>query len=303
MSSLILEIQAEAYAGSGQVASLLRKAKVAATKLDQSDDLIWIENELSGYNGNVADLPAYRQINGALSGLNRVRGWIPIEFPASQQAQQDYYSIARISASVPELEDMVSSCRASGKRTIVYSFPPEIERMFQQAINRDAPVAVLITPHRLNSIVDAVRNRILHWALSLEKAGVLGEGLGTKPTDEDNSNPVHQKFVIHNAQNVNAFGQVHKGAHVEISQRAETGIDLKALRESIDQIKAQLSAAPEALRKELPPLFHSLESEMSLPNPDPGKIRTLLRSAKTVAEGAVGNLIASGTISLLSRFF
>ncbi len=49
MSSLILEIQASAIETHVDVASLLRKAKAAAMKLDQADASTWMKAELDGY--------------------------------------------------------------------------------------------------------------------------------------------------------------------------------------------------------------------------------------------------------------
>ncbi|WP_162266981.1 AbiTii domain-containing protein [Bordetella hinzii] len=57
MASLIRDIQSKALDSTESVSSLLRLAKVAATKLDLSSELVWIENKLSSYRGLVSELP------------------------------------------------------------------------------------------------------------------------------------------------------------------------------------------------------------------------------------------------------
>jgi hypothetical protein len=61
---LILKLQAEATNPDASVTNLLRMAKIAATKLNLKDALVWIDRELNGYMDlKVEDLPPYRMIS------------------------------------------------------------------------------------------------------------------------------------------------------------------------------------------------------------------------------------------------
>jgi AbiTii len=58
---LILKLQAEAANPDASVTNLLRMAKIAATKLNLKDALVWIDRELNGYtNVKVEDLRPLR---------------------------------------------------------------------------------------------------------------------------------------------------------------------------------------------------------------------------------------------------
>jgi hypothetical protein len=55
---LIQKLQAEAANPDSSVTNLLRMAKIAATKLNLTDALVWIDRELNGYMDlKVEDLP------------------------------------------------------------------------------------------------------------------------------------------------------------------------------------------------------------------------------------------------------
>ena len=66
MSSLIEELQRDALDSSVQVADLLRKALVVATKLKLDEFRQWAERELEGYDK--VDLPSYREFYGPGDG-------------------------------------------------------------------------------------------------------------------------------------------------------------------------------------------------------------------------------------------
>lgn len=77
MSGLIEEVQRDALDPAVLVSTLLRKAKVAAAKLNLAATETWVEYELNGYP-NGAELPQYRELQGKPMALNPYRGWIPI---------------------------------------------------------------------------------------------------------------------------------------------------------------------------------------------------------------------------------
>ena len=75
MASLVEQMQREAIDQSIPVSQLLRRAKLAAFKLQLKPSLAWVDHELDGYRGvMLADLPNYRLIRGAPVVQNPVRG-------------------------------------------------------------------------------------------------------------------------------------------------------------------------------------------------------------------------------------
>src|SRR5262245_53013992 len=78
---LILKLQAEAANPDASVTNLLRMAKIAATKLNLNDALVWIDRELEGYiHLKVEDLPPYRRLTGTPKGYNPITGGSQFSF-------------------------------------------------------------------------------------------------------------------------------------------------------------------------------------------------------------------------------
>lgn len=72
MASIVEELQRLAYDSAVPIADLLRRVKVAATKLGFSGAVAWVDSELNGYLG---DIPDYRRVPQRLVYWNMVHGW------------------------------------------------------------------------------------------------------------------------------------------------------------------------------------------------------------------------------------
>jgi hypothetical protein len=82
---IVQKLQADAIDQEVDVSTLLRTAKVVATKLALDDALVWIDRELNGYMElPVEDLPPYRHLEGTLKGYNPYHGWQPIQFETAE---------------------------------------------------------------------------------------------------------------------------------------------------------------------------------------------------------------------------
>lgn len=69
----------------------------------------------------------------------------------------------------------------------------------------------------------------------------------------------------------------------------------------LEQLKPHLHSFPEVQRAQLEPSISALENEIKAHHPDQSKVRSALQSIKAVAEGAAGNLVASGVVAMLGR--
>jgi hypothetical protein len=76
MSGLISEIQRSCLDDATTVESLLRRVKLAASKLKLGSLENWVNSELNGYSG---ELPGHRILHGQPAGWNPYNGWIPIQ--------------------------------------------------------------------------------------------------------------------------------------------------------------------------------------------------------------------------------
>ena len=82
MSKLVIELQKDIIENKIDTISILRKAKLIATKLNLVDFKQWIDHELNGYE-NYDDIPEYRNIIGEVKAKNPYHGLIPVVMPPS----------------------------------------------------------------------------------------------------------------------------------------------------------------------------------------------------------------------------
>ncbi|MEZ8080925.1 MULTISPECIES: hypothetical protein [Enterovibrio] len=194
MSSIILELQADAMNDNVSIQSLLRKAYAIAIKLSVEDSRQWIEAEMNGYDaGN--EVPMYRRIKGALQAVNPVRGPIPVHVGDTEM--EDNISVFHFRQSIAEIEGIVSKHSKGFLIPFTGSQLSSIQDVFQS----DFSFRLSFSATSLLPVVDNVRNTILQWALRLEQEGVTGEGLNFS-TDEVKKAHMSTQINIKNFQGV-----------------------------------------------------------------------------------------------------
>jgi hypothetical protein len=289
---LVRKLQAEATNSDASVTNLLRMAKIAATKLNLTDALVWIDRELNGYSElTTEDLPSYRRLTGIPKGYNPYHGWQTIHFPDSETAEK--FSQAPIGLALGAIEQTVSPSDHYS-----FPYPAEVKAVLQKAMRVPVDVHISIDASQLLNIVDQVRNLILNWALELEKAGVLGEDMQFSEQEKGDAKPVTQQFII---QTVGVLGNVSDQATVTNQQNATAKFDLDfgQIRDFIAHARAMLPMLPAATQKAVGPLLGTIDDEIKKEKPAGGKIRAVLTSVQKICEGAAGNLTAQGIIGML----
>src|SRR5262249_21907564 len=98
-------------------------------------------------------------------------------------------------------------------------------------------------------------------------------------------------------------GNISGAASVKNTQVGGATLHGEALTEFIHQVRTALPVLPDGLGSELTNVLDQIEQETRNPKQSPSKIRELLRSVRTIAEGAAGNLAAAGIIQALARTF
>lgn len=297
MTALVLQLQAAALDPNTRVAELLRKAKVVSVKLDLTDEAAWIEGELDGYK-HVDDVPGYRRIRGQIKGLNPYRGWQPVIF--DDQELDRAASECTIFQSIASLEDAISKS-SDGKTNMVKPIPGHLQAVLTQMTGIDIEFQTHFSPTAAVTILDAVRNKILDWALSLEKAGILGEGMTFNVKEREAAKAMSSGNVYH-IQNVGVLGDVAHSSVTANQSASYTNGELSELRGSIEQIAAALSQLDGGIRTGVTPAIEAIRAELDQPVPNSSKLRTALASIRATCEGAAGNLIASGIVGLVSKF-
>jgi len=291
---LILKLQAEAANPDASVTNLLRMAKIAATKLNLNDALVWIDRELEGYmHLKVEDLPPYRRLRGTPKGYNPYHGWQPIQFRNAKTAE--YLSQAPIGLSLGAIE---KSVREPSGGEYAFPYPPELKTKVQNRLAYPVDVHIAIECSQLWNIVEQVRNLILNWSLELEKVGVLGEDMHFSEQEKGDAKPVTQQFII---QNVGVLGNVTDQASVTNQQTAKTKIELDwgQVRDFLAQACAALPQLPEKAQEAIRPVLETIDGELKTETPSSPKIRAALGSLRKIGEGIAGNLTAQGIIAMV----
>lgn len=174
MNHLVLDLQRDATNASVPISDLLRKARMVAMKLKLPGVCSWIEQELHGYS-EPKDVPSYRVLVGDVRAQNPVNGFLmPVRFPDPDL--QARISKCYVTQSLGSLYETISLHKGD---YLQVPFSEHQLSAFRNAFSaRDRG---WVTPFRkidagqVSAIFDAVRNRILDWALEPESQGILGE--------------------------------------------------------------------------------------------------------------------------------
>ncbi len=291
---IVRKLQADAINQDISVSSLLRTAKVIATKLDLEDALVWIDRELDGYMSLPSEeLPPYRRLTGDVKAYNPHHGWQAVHFENPEHARA--FSQALVGISIGAIEEDLKGGREGH---FGFNLSPETKSQLVNALDYPTDVQLRLGYGAIYNIVDAVRNLVLNWSLELEKAGIIGDHMEFSQDDKREAAPITQQFF---AQNIGVVGNVTDQAHVASEQSAtmSVDIDLTTVQDFVGQARQALPLLPEDTRNQLEPTISGLEKELAEDTPSQSRLRELMLSARSVCEGAVGNLAAQGVLGLL----
>jgi hypothetical protein len=292
ISSIVRKLQSDAISQDVSVSSLLRTAKLIATKLDQKEALVWIDRELNGYlNVSVGDLPSYRQLLGTPHAYNPFQGWLPIIVRKPEVAER--LATAHIGMPLVAIE---KEARDRGNGSWSMPYPPELAARVRDAINENTDVRISLSYGQVWNIIESVRNLILNWSLELERAGILGENIVFTEQDKREATRVTHQFII---QNVGVLGDVSGQAIVSNVQHSGT-LNFSAVRDFSRQAHNAIALLPVPKREEFQSLLTEIDDEASKEEPNASRLKSLLLSAKAITEGAIGNLAAQGITQLIT---
>lgn len=183
--TLLRQIQDEAVSGKVGIATVLRRCRVLAARLESAPLEKWIRHESDGYPTG-AKLPHYRILPMRLlgtfcgpfgSGLEN--GEIPIssvpkEFRERCTTYKCVESISAIEATLSHAKD----------GSLSVPIPPDVVRVFSHKVYRDMHCISAhgrFSQNQLVQILDNVRNKVLDFALKIEKEDAdAGEGISGK---------------------------------------------------------------------------------------------------------------------------
>lgn len=290
-NSIIREIQGELLAESVSVAGILRKARLAARKLDLQDFEKWIANESDGYkNTATEDLPDYRKIGCVPRFFNPYRGWCPIIVEDRQMYELCHTSY--LFQSIAEIENLLGS-----DGTLTYTYPPELTRILRDGMDMQFEIRAFVSQSSLAQPINAVKNIVLDWAVDLEKAGVVGAGLGFSSEDKREAETVTQNIY---AQNIGNLGNVSDRSSITNTLSNNT-LTFDKIDMYSRKIRDCIPALPELIRSSVETQLDIISQSKS--EPDQSKIKSAFQSIRTICENIIGNLAADGIVALIKTLF
>jgi hypothetical protein len=287
MAGLVLELQSAALDEKSSVSSLLRKALVVATKLQVSDFESWARSELEGYQDGSVPVPEYRKIHGAPKVWNPYHGYQDLQCASAKLAEK--ISLMPLGASIDALEEG----RGKDGGTWMFSYPPDREHSLMNAMSGvKMKPSLHVSESTIRSVLGRVRTIVLQWSLTLEKQGVLGEGMTFTPDERARAqaSAIHIDTLIHGVS----------GSQIQVNSpgaRQQQGLSHEQLAELgrlVALVEGSLHGAAESEEvRELRAEVATLRAQSESPKPKSSVIRASLSSLRAVLEGAAGELLAS----------
>ena len=237
--SLVLDLQRLAAESDTSLTELLRKAKIVAVKLNIDEARTWIDHEIDGYPEAVV-LPGYRVVPCELRGLNLVRGWQPVRWDEANVLQQ-YFSVALMRDPIAN----VQAYAAGGNVQQANLTQDDVDRLTRLGNEELAGVQLARFFSRANfiGILEAVRSKILDWALALEKRGVLGHDMSFDEGDKQKAAEV--PFRTDSATLIVLFVSANQIAKTPLDVEQEQNRIVKVRNGSRNQAKVRIESLPD----------------------------------------------------------
>lgn len=292
MSGIVVDLQRETLVKEVSVSDLLRKAYFISKKLGIEDSCSWIKNELDGY-ASLTDVPKYRQIKGQLfvstpnGGLKNLHV-SDANFLKSFSTRPIFGSVASIEAEI--LSD----------GNIYFPFPNEFKNKFMEYYRDEFIPLWGCSNTSFISILDSLRNRILDWALELEKNKILGEDMSFTKDEKLSAESIRYQTI----NNINA--PLNNSQLQQNSSGSNQSLQVTSDRYSLDQICSFIKLfddnrdnfdIDERKLMELESEVQTLKSQIDSPKPKTLIINEAIKSIRNVLEGVTGSLIASNLVA------
>lgn len=294
MPALIPELIALASDPTVKTTDLLRKALVAARLLKQHEWAAWINNELQGYPDD-SDLPLYRVIRCELKARNPFHGLIPIIIDDLEYAKA--ITTCRIGQSISGLEELA----IPGKNLSVH-LPPEMMAMLMQDLNIPMEPKRVVGGNQIRALIDAVRDKLLTWALDLAEAGIHGEGMTFTAQEQQQAQQLAPVAHIHIGGDFNG-GQLMVSSPGGQQQQTVTGEQKEAALAALLPWLAQVIEQGQLQREvcaELQTELDTLKAQAASPKPKWPVIGAVAGSVRTILEGAGGGMLAAQALGWLA---
>lgn len=165
------------------VLTVLRKARRLASKLGVNNINEWLEFEQNGYKVR-QEIPDYRIIKSKL--VYKTNGYVPAGFGYMMNGISDFGSGNfpiewPIFDKISQIVVGIGAIKNEGKGIYVplpnEKIPESYRNCFDPCFSEQISFLIEIDKAQYISIPEAVKDRIMEWALALERQGILGENM------------------------------------------------------------------------------------------------------------------------------
>lgn len=295
MGSIVLELQKDAMNNSIPVSVLMRKAYIIAKKLGLSEFEKWIQSELNGYAVDDKNIPNYRKIQGNIRGWNPYHGWIPVII--EDEKISEILSNNIVIQPIMDIENLLNS---KGDY-LSMKFPQKIQNMLSKGVRMQTIFDLRVSKGQLHSIIEAVRNIVLEWALKLEEDGIKGDKLSFSIEEKEMAK--EKNYNIYNFYGDISNSQIQQNSHHSVQIMEQNELDVEKVKKLVSHISENMDSFSFEEKKvcELNSELNTLKDQVESPKPKSIIIKECLKSIRNIFEGVSGNLLASGIIYEIAK--
>lgn len=232
---LAIQLQDDIVHSRQPISEVLRKAKILATLLGNSEFRSWIDAETRGYR-NTGDRPDYRTFRPLHLGtfvdpLRRVTRNVPIVVPLLPKDLQGFAAVMTLPQSVKEIEAILAQSEN-------FSVPWPAEAVTLACIHFEEKNGSTLleawrplTKPQLEDVLDQVRNRLLDFLLELQQIdpNVMTSEAAIRAISSDAVQNVFNTTILGNKNTVAA------GTH--FTQTASPGIQVLNTESLCDHLR------------------------------------------------------------------
>jgi len=203
------------------------------------------------------------------------------------------------------IDSLVTLVKPDGK--VIENIPAHVQSKL--IIITDETIPIEIGDHLLRKLNNGLSDDFIVENYAHYDHTIMGMDSHAQIKVRRSGSPSNQATIIHNVTNNNITNTQH-GDHSKInvqstdnSQNKITTISSTQLKKFVDEVTPVLGQLPDGQRRIIEVELTTLEQESAKAEPSQMKIRGALQAIKSAAEGAAGNLVAAGIISLITSIF
>jgi hypothetical protein len=154
-----------------------------------------------------------------------------------------------------------------------------LANQLRQEIRLNCEIAYHANISQVVRILDAVRQRVLDWALKLEADGILGEGLTFSQKEKTLVTQGGDTYNITAHNVVASMGHVSEHATVSVTQTNQ-GVDVGQLRALLESLRQTLGETAFKGREDVEESLAKLDEEAASAEPRKSAVLKYLETAK-----------------------